>query len=378
MTIGHYMTGIWDHGGIAVYLRRVAAAQRAAGHAVAFFDDTGRYADFPDPDHRPTTVAPADLAERARASGVDVLHLHTNVVPWPGGGPPAIRTVHEHRPYCPSGERYLKRRGAPCDRVYDPLGCAWGHLVEHCGTLWPRLMAANFAATRRERATLDGAPTVAISHYVEEQMLRAGYDPATIRVIPNPAPPARPFAPPPREGAPRFLFLGRLSPHKGAQWVLRALRQVGRPVAIDIAGDGPQREELGAMVAEWGLGDLVTFHGWIDEPRIDELSARARAILFPSVWHEPAGLATLDGASRGRAVIASRSGGIPEYVTEGESALLVAPNDDAALAAAIRTLADDWDLARRLGEKGSELALGPFSVARHVEELDRAYREMAR
>jgi glycosyltransferase involved in cell wall biosynthesis len=126
------------------------------------------------------------------------------------------------------------------------------------------------------------------------------------------------------------------------------------------------------------LGESVRFHGWVDEGRIDELAANARAIVFPAVWHEPAGLATMDASARGRAVLASRSGGIPEFAIEGRNALLVSPGDDAALAAGIQRLCDDWELAKRLGEEGRVLAEGPFSLPRHLAELDRIYGRLPR
>jgi glycosyltransferase involved in cell wall biosynthesis len=373
MNIGHYMPGIWDPGGIAGYIRRVSEAQREAGHAVCFLDPTGRYAAEPDPGRRPILVDPGELAGRARELGLDVLHLHANVDPWPRGGPQAVRTVHEHRPYCPSGARYLRRSAVACDRVYGLSACLSGHLVERCGSVRPRELARNFAATARERRTLRGAPVIAISDYVKRQMVRNGFDPGRIRVLRNPAPSPRVFGPPPIEGVPRFLFLGRLVVQKGLQWLLRSLPGVGRPLAVDVGGEGPQLAEMEALADRLGLADSVAFHGWVDEARIDALAADARAIVFPAVWHEPAGLATFDGSARGRAVIAGRTGGIPEYAIEGRNALLVEADDDDGLAAALRLLIDDRDLARRLGEEGHALASGPFSLAGHVEELGRIY-----
>ena len=378
MKICHYMDGIWDTGGIAININRVATAQRALGHEVVYIDPTGRYANEPDPNRRPITVAPERLAAESRKLGIDVLHLHSNVDPWPFGGPPAVRTVHEHRPYCPSGERYLKRSAVPCDRVYGPLTCLQGHLWERCGTIRPWGMAANFAAIRHELRTLRGVPVIAISEYVKEQMIRTGYGGENIHVLLNPAPNPRPFGPPIRDGVPRFLFLSRLAIHKGLQWILRSVSKVGREIAIDVAGKGPQRPEMEALAASLGLSDSVKFHGWVDEVGIDALCAASRAMMFTAVWHEPAGLATFDASARGRAVIASISGGIPEYALEGQNALLVPPNDDEALASAIRRLVDDPGLAQQLGEGGHALASGRYSLSRHITDLHALYDSMGR
>ena len=378
MKIGHFMPRIWDAGGIGVYIRRIADAQRAAGHTVLFLDSSTRYASEPNLFDRPEVLDPADLAARGRSLGLDVLHLHASVDPMPADGPPVVRTLHDHRPYCPSGERYLKRSAIPCDRVYGTSQCLWGHVVDRCGSIRPTAIVRNFAATRLERRTLPGHTLIAISRYVRDQMVRSGFAGAPIHVLHNPAPTPRPYVPPSQEGVPRFLFLGRLSVHKGLQWLLRCLPQIAVPIAVDIAGDGPQRAEMEAIVDRLGISQTVTFHGWIDEPRIDQLASAARAVLFPVVWHEPAGLVTLDASARGRAVICSRTGGIPEFAIEGRNALLVEPNDDCALVAAITRLATDWELARRLGQGGLELASGEFSLDRHRAELDRIYEGLAR
>lgn len=374
MNIGHFMPGIWDLGGIREYIQRVASGQRAAGHRVHFLDSMSTYASFADPELRPVIVPPADLARRARELVLDVLHLHRGVDPFPQAeGLRVVRTVHEHRPYCPSGSRYLSRAAIPCDRLYSLAGCFQGHYLHHCGSMRPARFLENIAQTRQELRTLDGMPVIAISQYVKDQMIRNGYDGSTIRVVHNPAPSPRPHRPPPREGIPRFLFLGRIAPQKGLDWLLRGMAAAQTPMALDVGGTGDQLEAMKRLAVELGLGDAVRFHGWIDSARIDELADQARAIVFPPVWHEPAGLACMDGSARGRAVIASRSGGLPEYAVDGQNALVVPIHDTPALASALTTLADDWSLAQRLGETGQAMAEGPFSLARHLRALEGVY-----
>jgi glycosyltransferase involved in cell wall biosynthesis len=268
----------------------------------------------------------------------------------------------------------LKRSDAPCGRAYSLAGCLWGHFVDRCGSVRPAKLAEEFGATWDDRRTLAGVPAVAISRFVKAQMVRSGYDAGTIHVVTNPAPEPRPCGPPPRGGTPRFVFVGRLVVHKGLQWALRALAKLNGSVALDVAGDGPYRAELERLAGRLGVAGAVTFHGWVDEAGIDRLVAGARGVVFPAVWHEPAGLASLDGSARGRAVVGSRCGGLPEYALEGRNALLVDPNDDLGLADALTRLADDWELAARLGATGYELAAGPFSLERHVAALERIYR----
>src|SRR5687768_11084348 len=110
MRIGHYMRKMFEPGGIASYIRRVSAGLRTRGHEVVHFDPAP---DAASAERIEYVRDEADLASRARAMGVDVLHLHCAVGEIPAGVP-AVRTVHTHSPYCPSQGRFLKRSGAPC------------------------------------------------------------------------------------------------------------------------------------------------------------------------------------------------------------------------------------------------------------------------
>jgi glycosyltransferase involved in cell wall biosynthesis len=130
------------------------------------------------------------------------------------------------------------------------------------------------------------------------------------------------------------------------------------------------------LVDRLGLRDRVVLHGWVNEKKVDELVAKSRCVVFPAVWHEPAGLVTFDASSRGRAVIASRTGGIPEFAMDQRNAILVKPQDDDALIDAMRRVIDDWEFAAKLGATGHALAQSDFSLTRHIVELDQIYRSL--
>src|SRR5687768_11180341 len=134
MRIAHYMRQMFEPGGIASYIRRIGAAQRALGHETLFLDRHPQK--HPSPELVTFTSDDADLMNRARQLDVDVLHLHCPVDHL-NPSIPTIRTVHTHSPYCPSQGRFLKNPGRPCDRNYSLLGCVWGHAVNRCGSLRP-------------------------------------------------------------------------------------------------------------------------------------------------------------------------------------------------------------------------------------------------
>ncbi|NNF57305.1 MAG: glycosyltransferase family 4 protein [Rhodothermaceae bacterium] len=370
MRIGHYAPHIWARGGIASYIRRLAQAQTAAGHTVCTLGM--------DVLEHPVGVChlvvrdEAALFEQARRIGLDVLHLHKAVGTLPAYPLPTLRTMHGHQGSCPSATRYLARSQRPCDRAYSVGGCLLGHAVDRCGSRRPRNVKAAFESIRRERALASQMHTVTVSRFLKEQMVRAGCPAERLHVLPSPAPESPPYRPPPRHGVPHFVFLGRLVRQKGLGWLLHAQAAVPDPMHLDVAGDGPERGALEALACSLGLEDRVTFHGWVEAAEAWRLMQAARAVVVPSVWHEPAGLVTLEAAACGRAVVASRVGGIPEYAYP-DAALLVDPHDVAGLVAALTHLASSRDLAEHLGQAGLARARETFALPPFVEALDALY-----
>ena len=378
MRIGHYMQGIWNRGGIATYIHRISTAMLAAGNTVHYLDAwpvTGAQSEAVD---LPIVVGDDnDLFVQARALGLDILHLHATVSVLPPRGIRVIRTVHGNNPYCPSGSRYLKRWSQPCDRAYSLGGCLWGHLVDNCGSIRPQRFYTGFQNTWQDMQVLGEVRAIANSQFVKDQMLRSGYRADNISVLHLPAPDIAEYFPPEQEDVPHFVFLGRITPEKGLVWLLRALAEVKVPVHMDIAGSGNQKQEqeIRLLAERLGLMNRITFHGWVNEAQAIQLIQRARAVVFPSVWHEPAGFVSLEAAAAGRAIVASKVGGIPEYAGRLQNALLVEPNDVYGLARSIEQLATDWSEAKQMGEQGRQMAKEHFSLDTHLEELIRLYEE---
>jgi glycosyltransferase involved in cell wall biosynthesis len=231
---------------------------------------------------------------------------------------------------------------------------------------------------RAERRTLPRISTIVVSEFLQRQMVRAGYPEERIEVIHLPAPEPRPYHEPPREGPATFVFLGRMIPHKGVEWLLRAAARVRSDVRIELAGTGNQENDYRTLATRMGLDGRVRFHGWLAGGAAEALLRDARALVFPSIWHEPAGLVALEAMVAGRAVIASRVGGIPETVNDGVSGVLVEPGDEVALAREIDRLATDWELARRLGEAGRAIAAERHTMDAHLDRLTALYARLVR
>jgi glycosyltransferase involved in cell wall biosynthesis len=101
------------------------------------------------------------------------------------------------------------------------------------------------------------------------------------------------------------LFVGRLAEHKGAREAVDAWRRSGVELPLVVAGTGPLREALAAAGAE--------VLGWLDPPALSRAYRRARAVIQPSRWQEPFGIAGLEALTFGVPVVAWDSGGVAEW-----------------------------------------------------------------
>ena len=187
------------------------------------------------------------------------------------------------------------------------------------------------------------------------------------------------------DSAGRVLFVGRLIERKGIPYLLEAIRLLaGRPeVHLDIVGEGSPKAELLALAARLGIADRVTFHGRVDDDALSELYARCDVFVLPAIVDahgdtEGLGVVLLEAMSYRKPVIASNVGGIPDIVHDGETGLLVAQKDPAALAAALARVLDDRELASQLARQGADYVQQRFDWERIVDEIEALYREPGR
>jgi glycosyltransferase involved in cell wall biosynthesis len=138
-----------------------------------------------------------------------------------------------------------------------------------------------------------------------------------------------------------FLFVGRLSPEKGAVLAARAARLAG--VRIVFAGEGEDREAVRRANPD---AELL---GWLDAEELGRWMARARCLVFPSVWYEGFGLVVADALRMGVPVLVSDSTVATDMVSDGVNGLHVAAGDVEAWARAMTRMAPD-DTARAFGE----------------------------
>jgi glycosyltransferase involved in cell wall biosynthesis len=211
-----------------------------------------------------------------------------------------------------------------------------------------------------------------------------GAPPARTRVIYGGADPQR-FAPQPDSDRDGVLFVGRLTPHKGIDRLIRALP--ARAV-LRIAGSGghdprPPERDYPELLRRLAQDRDVSFLGSVPDPALPGLYRRAAVLALPSVdrtcygRHVPVsellGLTALEAMASATPVIASRIGGLAEVVVDGETGFLVEPGDLAGLQDRLRLVLSDRGLAARLGANARDLVLQRFTWRACAERCLTAY-----
>jgi glycosyltransferase involved in cell wall biosynthesis len=179
-------------------------------------------------------------------------------------------------------------------------------------------------------------------------------------------------------GAERFAvgWIGRMTGVKRTDDVLRAFRRLrdrGVDACLCMVGDGPDRPAIERRAHELGVMRDTLFLGYQEE--VAPFYAAFDAMVLPSI-NEGTPVSAIEALAAGRPVVATRVGGVPDVVREGEDGFLVEAGDVDALADRLARLAADPELRERLGAAGRARVIPRYSVERLVDDVDRLYRAL--
>ena len=324
-----------------------------------------------------------DLAHQVAALQPDVIYVHQlsdrRVLPaLLASGRPVLRFFHDHKLFCLREGKYTTLRWQTCTRTvgvacYPCLG-----FVRRSDD-WPGLRLASVSQLRSDqRANQRLQGFVVGSEYMADHLAAHGFDRSRTHVLPlwvsAPAPAAddRPREPD------LLLFVGQLIRGKGLDVLLAALTRTTRPARLAVVGAGRLEQECRALASSPGLQGRVAFLGRLGHDELASWYRRAACVVLPTRAPETFGLVGVEAQSHGTPVIASRVGGIPEWLEDGGSGLLVPPSEPAALAAAIDRVLGDHAIARRMGERGREIHQARYRPEHHVGPLLELLRSTTR
>ena len=233
------------------------------------------------------------------------------------------------------------------------------------------------------KPTLERATALVVpSEFLRDVFARFGL---SARVVPNVIDAER-FAPPlagsrsarAEDSGPRVLIARNLEEVYDVATGLRAFRRVREVVPgarLAVAGTGPERGRLETLTQELGLGESARFVGRIGNEDMPAFYREADVVLNPSLADNMP-ISILEALASGVPVVTTNVGGIPFLVRHDETAQMVAPGDDAAMAAAVLRLWSDQALAERQSRAGRSL-VQQFTWARVGKQWATVYRETA-
>jgi glycosyltransferase involved in cell wall biosynthesis len=171
------------------------------------------------------------------------------------------------------------------------------------------------------------------------------------------------------------LIVAQLIKDKGLDVALRAAEKLPADVVLWVVGGGPEQDQLKAMAQRLGLAARARFLG----PRrnVEPLMQAADCAVCPSVWAEAAGLVNIEAPACGLPAVASRIGGIPEFVEDGRNGFLFTAGDHNELAERIRRLRDDPPLRQRLSQDARTIAVERHSTENLLPQHMAIYRTAA-
>lgn len=283
-------------------------------------------------------------------------------------GTPCVMHVAWYKAVCPTGTKMLPD-GSRCT-VSPGRVC-------HLGGCLPRRdyapLMLQARLLRRWRAAF--GIVVANSHATRRRLEEHGYRDVEVIHYGTPSCSMRP----PLADPPTALFAGRLVREKGVDLLLRAFATLVGDVPsarLIIVGEGPERPELERLIGELDLHARVQLLGNVAHDQMIRVAAPAWVQVVPSRWDEPFGIVAAEAMMQGRAAIVTGTGGLAEIVADGDGGFHTPPGDVPALAAALRRLLTDRELAERFGKAARRRALTHFSEDRFVDQFVSLYERL--
>lgn len=319
----------------------------------------------------------------------DIVHIHglyhhltpSILKPARERGIPMVFTLHDYALICPANNFYNEKIGI-CEGCRG--GKQWRCATRSCkgGPFTTDAVYALDGFVRWHTGTVRDSVSAFVgpSHFIVEKFAEHGYPREKLFYVPNffettdDAPDDHAMIARLRALHGRYVLnFGRLTTEKGVQVLIDACARAKLPLVV--AGDGPRRADLEARAA--GCGVPVTFVGHQSGAALWSYVSGATAVCLPSIWYENAPKSLLEAQARGKVVIASDVGGMPEMVIDGETGFLVPPGNVGALARALeRVFAMSETERADMGERGNLFARTHFTRQRYFDEMTRLYERL--
>ncbi len=171
------------------------------------------------------------------------------------------------------------------------------------------------------------------------------------------------------------LFTGRLTVHKGVEFLIKAARGIKGEVII--LGDGPERPYLEKLIADYKLTNtrILGYMSPKEQVSFKEFYSRADVYVAPSTWNEPLGLVILEAMAAKTPVIVTRTGGVTSLVKDGYNGYLVRARNAKEIAEKVNILLANDELRKKMGERAHEIVKSHYTWEKLAERFERIYEK---
>ena len=309
----------------------------------------------------------------------DVIQLHgvgnTLLDGWLAARFPTVRFVHNHDFYCSGRHLSLNRPVEDC-RLAHGRACCVNHWLRGCGSWNPALNYIRYRSVWRSLAALRSVHALQVqSGTVQRQLVLNGIPEQKIVRLPPYAPPDS-FKRVTGFTARTILHVGGLLGHKGMWMIVRMARNLPRDVQLVFAGGGREKELLESHVRRRGLGDQVRIVGEPTPEQWSVLYREATMVVMPVLWNEPLGIEGLAAMAHGKPVVAFDTEGIREWLTDGETGVLVPFGKRDRFRSEVASLLGDGGRLQAMGQRARKVWEERFCPERHMDALVAHYEKL--
>lgn len=380
-------------GGAEVYAWSVAKGLQQRAHLVTFLAGEGAK---PEETNGVEPLLVKDLAlEKLQASlegkSFDIVYLQNiydeGVVGFFAKQYKTVHFVHDHYIYCPGTAKYWFGKKTPCDL---PLSnsCYLYAFSQKCMSRNPLVAKEKLSKLPKLLDAYQKLPvTIVASDYIKDQLVLNGFQPSNIKInplfgfVPSEVSDSESvelseedFVTSSQPARPVVLFVGRVFLEKGLRHLILASRMITIPHQVRVAGTGWDIQNCKDLVKKLDMEHQVKFLDWLERDQISAEIANCSLMVVPSLWPEPFGLVGIEAMSHSKPIVSYGTGGISQWLRDGENGLLAEYNNIESLAECIKRLLSDKELSARLGRRGREMAGSEFSLQRHLERLEDIFR----
>ncbi|MCB9979319.1 MAG: glycosyltransferase family 4 protein [Rhodospirillales bacterium] len=376
-------------GGLPNYVIQVARGLQDRGHEVLIAHGN------PDPgDHLETEglhLVHLDNLARVKGLNPDLVHVHllsdTGVLRGLFDlDVPLVRFFHDYTSTCLrrgkrrwSGDRCQRALGASC----AAFGCMIGRPAP--GSVFPRLMNLPDKILERDLYREFDASIVGSSHMV--RMLETnGFPSARIHKIPyfskfadgalTPVDRSGPL--PGRDRPFELLFTGQAVIGKGLEVLIESLRDLPGNWRLTVCSDGPRLPNAKKMAQEYGIIDRMEFHTWMPQSALLDYYRKSDIFVLPSIWDDPGPLVGIEALSFGAPIVGFAVGGIPDYLIDGQTGVLVRDVSAAGLRAGLIRAMDSPEKIAEMAIAAQKLVVDRHSLKDHISGVEEVYRQVDR